>query len=113
VATVAAELEEELADVGVGLGEDEEDGILGNDGDDGQTARVLEDGRRQLAATCRETEVVSRRDNQWNVSGDILGGQSGDRLAIDQQSIAAQDDRGVDPFALPDCRDEVTDGGHG
>ena len=43
---IAAELEQELADVGLRSDEDEEHGVGVEDGDDGEPVSMLEDGGR-------------------------------------------------------------------
>jgi hypothetical protein len=43
----------------------------------------------------------------------MLGVEMWHGLAIDEQAIAAEDNRGIDAIALPNCRDEVSNGGQG
>jgi hypothetical protein len=112
VATVAAELKEELANVDVRLHEHEENRVLRDHRDDRKAAWQLEHRRRQKTAPSGEAEIIGCRDNRRDVCGDFFGREPWNRLTIDQQAVAAEHDRSVNPLTLANRRHKITNGGH-
>src|SRR5688500_11319517 len=112
VAAIATQLEEELGHVRARLHEHEQHGLLRKDRDDGHPLRMLEDGGHELAAARGAPELVGRADDRRNVRGDVLRIEIGDRMAVDEQTVATKHDRRLDPLSLPDGADEVANGGH-
>src|ERR1035437_4057591 len=113
VRAVAAQLVEQLAEVRRGLHEDEEHGIGREAGNHGKSMLVLQDGGLQRAARGGRAEFIGELDDRRHVRGDVLGIETGYGLTVDQQAVAAEDDRSLDAFALPEGRNEVANGWHG
>lgn len=74
---------------------------------------MLHHGSLKGAARGGGAELIGKLNDRRDVRGDMLGVETGDGLAVDQQAVAAEDDRSLDAFALPDGRDEVAYGWHG
>ena len=74
---------------------------------------MLQDGGLQGAARGGGAEFIGELDDRRHVRGNVLGIEFGDGLAVDQEAVAAEDDRSLDAFALPDGRNEVANGWHG
>ena len=69
----------------------------------------LQNGGKQIAATSCGPEFVRRGDDGGNSRRDVLRVQPGRELAVDEEAVATQDDRGIHPFALPDHGDQISD----
>ena len=109
---IAAQLEQELSDVGLRTDENEEDRICTQNGHDRQAVPMLEHGSGQRTPIRRSAELVCRSDYRGNARGEIFCVEPGYTLTIDQQTIPSQDDRRFDPFTLSDRCDEVPNARH-
>src|SRR6185312_100254 len=112
VLAIATQLEEQLADVGAGSDEHEQNGFGREHRDDRESVAVLEDGGEQLAALRRRTEVVGRADDGRNAGGDVVSFQPGTQLTVDEQPIAPEHDGRIDAVSLPDGSDQITNARH-
>jgi len=109
---VTPKLEKELADVRPGGNEDQKDGLVRENRNDRETCAVFENGRAQRAAANGRTEVICGPDDRRDPRRDIFRVEAWGDLAVDQQAVVAKHDGGVDTFALPDCRHEVSNVRH-
>ena len=57
-------------------------------------------------------KLVGRPDDRRDARREILGVEPRNALTVDQETVAPQDDRCLDPFALSDRRDEVSNARH-
>jgi len=112
VLPVSAQLEEQLAHVGILLNEHEKHCFGGQDRHDRVPFLVLEDRRQQLAAFGGTGQLFGGVDDRRDVRGDVLRVEIGEGLTIDQQAIAAEYDGGLDAFTLANGADEVANSGH-
>lgn len=112
VVSIAPKLAEELADVGAGRHENEQDGLVREDRDDRETRAVFEDGGLDVATMRGSAEVVCRSNNRWDASRDIFRVEPRCDLAVDQQSIVTKHDGGVHALPLADCRHQVSNVRH-
>src|SRR5690242_12601733 len=110
--SVATEFEEEVSNIGVLLDEDEKERLLRQYGDDRVALFVLEYRRHELAATGGTGELFRGVDDRRDVRGDVLGVEVRQHLAVDEQPVAAEDDRRFDPFTLSNRAHEVANCGH-
>lgn len=109
---IAAELEQELADVGGRLQENEEDGVWRECGDNRESRRVLQHGGYHGAASRRVPELVSSRKDRRDVGGYLVGSEVACRLPIDQQAVPPKNDSGVYAISLANRRHEVANRRH-
>jgi hypothetical protein len=112
VVAVAPKLEKELANVRVGGDENQQDGLVREDGNDRETRAVFENGSAEIASMSRGAELVCRPDDGWNARRDIFRVEAGCDLAVDQQAIVAEDHRSVDAVPLTNGCDQVSNVRH-
>jgi hypothetical protein len=112
VFAIAAQLEQELSDVGARRDQDNQDGLRRQDGHDREAVLMLDDGSAQRASSRNATKFVGGADDGRNPSRNVIGLETGGYLAVDQQAIASQYDGGIDSISLPDGCDEVTNARH-
>ena len=67
---------------------------------------------REWTAVGRGAQVVSGSDDRRDSRREILGVEPRNALAVDQETVSAQYDRCLDPFALSNRRDEVSNARH-
>ena len=95
-----------------GLQEHEQHRVGRQYGHNSESVRVLQHSGRHWRSPSGDAKLVGRGDDAWHVRRDVFGGQIGDGLAVDQQPISAEHDRGVDAVALADRGYEIADSGH-
>jgi hypothetical protein len=112
VIPIATQLIDELADIGLGRHKDKQDGVLRKNRNDRESAAVLQHRGHQLPLTGGVAQVLGRCNDRRDPCGKILGINAIGGEAIDQEAVAPQDDCRIHPFALSNCRDEITDARH-
>lgn len=109
---VAAEIEQEGADVRRGPNQDDHEGVRVQDGDDCQAMAELEDGRAELAPTTCIAELRHVFESDWEQRGHTLGVNAVGNAGIDGQSIAPDHHHGVHTARSTERFDHVADGRH-
>ena len=112
VVSIAPKLAEELADICAGRHENDQDGLVRENGNDRETRAVFEHRRLDVASMSGRTELVRRSDDRWDASRDIFRVESGGNLAVDQEAVVAQHDCGVHTFPLANGRHQVSNVRH-
>ena len=105
-------LEQQLPDVGAGRTRTSSTASADSTETIASAAAMLEHGGQQLAAVGRGPELVRGANNGGNAGGDVFGVEPCGELAVDEQPVASEHDRGVDSFALPDGGDQITNARH-
>jgi len=109
VLAMPAQFEQQLGDVRAVSHENQQNRVRGQHGNNCGARSELENGGQQISAICCGPEFVRRGNNGGNARRDVLGVEPRRELAIDEESVASQNDRGVDAFALPDDGDQISD----
>src|SRR5664279_4151195 len=108
VRAVPPRLEQQLTQIRGGLGENEEDRVGVQDAHHRDAVSVLEDRGLQRAASVVRAEFVAGGHDLGDEGRQALRVDRGLYVTVDQQAIAAENDGGLDPFALAEDADEVT-----
>lgn len=109
---IAAKLEEQLSDIGVGAHQHDQDCVRIEHGDNGEAITVLEHGRHQHAAPHGVTEVVGGADDGRDPRREVLWIETRHALTVDQKTIAPENNGGFNSLALPDGAYEVSNARH-
>jgi len=112
VVPITPKLGEELADVGAGRHENEQDGLVRKDRNDRETRAVFEHGGLDVAPVRGSAEVVGRSNDRRDASRDIFRVESRCDLAIDQQPVVPEHDGGIHTLPLTDRRHQVSNVRH-
>jgi hypothetical protein len=104
---IPTKLEQQLTDVRLRLYEDQQNGFRREHRYHDQTLRMLEDAGDERAAVAGGTEFVGRGNDRWDVGREAFTVEIRHGLAIDQEPISTEDDRGFDAIALSNGGDEV------
>src|SRR5688572_15213539 len=112
VLAITPQLVQELSDVRAGLHEHEQDGLGGQNRHDRHPLLMFEDDRDDFTPGGRSAKFVGGTDDGWDPRREILRIQSGNRLTVDQQAVATEDDGCVDTLALAQCGYQIANARH-
>jgi len=108
---IATQLEQELADIGLGREKHEQNCFGRHHRDNCHAAAIFEHRGNELGAPNRSTEFVGGSDNRRNERRDSLGVDGGNCLPINEKTVAPEHDGRFDSFALSNRSHEIPDAG--
>ena len=113
IGAIAPQLIEKLSEIRRGLDKHQQYGVGRQTRQHGQSVLEFEYCREQRATLSGGTEFVGILNDVRNVCRHVLGIDVWKGLAIDQQTVAAENYCGLDAITLPNRRDKIANGGHG
>jgi len=111
VVAIPAELEQQLSDIRLRREQHEENCFRGHRRKDRDAAAIFEDRGQQFRPSYGSPQLVCRTHNWRDERGNTFRVDARHRLTIDEQSVAPEHDRCLDPFALSDRSYEIPDAG--
>jgi hypothetical protein len=109
----APELAEEWRQGGRRTGQDDQQRVFAHRGNDRDGARELQHGGLQVTGTRGTAEGIGGGEDRRGVRGNLLAVEVRDRITIDKEAVASEDDRRLDAIAATNGIHQITDTCHG